>query len=69
MAGQIPSDQWNRVGTKLLPKLRSVGDVAVEIRLAVTVSTGQATGLSGELSQVLADLGLAAALPVKVENG
>jgi len=69
LAGQIPSDQWNRVGTKLLPKLRSVGDVAVEIRLAVTVSTGQATGLSGELSQVLADLGLAAALPVKVENG
>jgi len=67
LAGQIPSDQWNRVGTKLMPKLRSAGNVVVEISLSVEVPAEQSAALTGDLNQVLLDLGLTSALPLKVE--
>jgi len=67
LSGQVPSEQWNRVGTKLLPKLRSAGEVQVDMSLSVTVPTDQAAGLTGEVGQVLADLGLTDS--VKVRSG
>lgn len=65
LSGQVPSDQWNRIGTKLLPKLRSAGDVRVEIALSVAVSSDQAGALTGEVAQVLVDLGLTEAVKVR----
>jgi hypothetical protein len=56
--GNIPGEVWNRLGTKLLPKLRSGEDVQVEVRFGVTVKAEVATSLEADLRQALQDLGL-----------
>jgi hypothetical protein len=58
VAGSIPSEQWNRLGTRLLPKLRAAGTVAATIRLEVEVDRTKATALSTELRQVVEEAGL-----------
>ena len=49
---------WNRIGIKLLPKLRSEKELSLDINLSVTVDSPLASNLEGDLRQVLADLGL-----------
>jgi hypothetical protein len=56
---------WNRLGTKILPKLRSGSDLKIGLDFAVTVSADAASALAIELRQILQELGLADA--VKVE--
>ena len=49
---------WNRLGTKLIPKLRSADDLKVGVDFSVTVSTELFRSLEAELRQVVLDLGL-----------
>jgi hypothetical protein len=63
--GTVPPEVWNRLGTKILPKLRSGSDLKIELEFAVTVSADAANGLATELRQILQELGLGDA--VKVE--
>lgn len=56
--GNVPSEVWNRLGTKVLPKLRSGTDVRIGIEFSVTVPKDVARNLEGELRQILDDLGL-----------
>ena len=56
--GEVPPELWNRLGTKLLPKLRAGEELKVGIDLVVTVDGSLAESLSADLQQVLADLGL-----------
>jgi hypothetical protein len=63
--GAVPPEVWNRLGTKILPKLRSGSELRIGLEFSVTVSADSATGLANELRQVLQELGLADA--VKVE--
>jgi hypothetical protein len=66
VAGTIPPEIWNRLGTKLLPKLRSGGaELEVGVDFSATVRSDLATGLTTELRQILDELGLAD--KVKVE--
>ena len=65
LVGAIPPEVWNRLGTKILPKLRSGSDLKIGLEFSVTVSTDSANGLANELRQILQELGLAEA--VKVE--
>ena len=58
LSGSVPPEVWNRIGTKLLPKLRSGSDLGVSVNFTVTVSADVADGLIAELKQILADLGL-----------
>jgi hypothetical protein len=57
--GQVPPEVWNRLGTKVLPRLRSGSDLKIGIEFLVTVETGVAQIFQTELSQTLNDLGLA----------
>ncbi|MBI3939280.1 MAG: hypothetical protein HY315_00460 [Acidobacteria bacterium] len=59
IAGTIPPEVWNRLGTKILPKLRSGSDLKVTAEFSVTVSAESAGGLASDLRQVLEELGLA----------
>ncbi len=59
LSGQIPPELWNRLGTKILPKLRSGSDLKVGINFSVTVTSDMAKNLESELRQILDDLGLA----------
>src|SRR5262249_19718816 len=53
--GEVPSEQWNRIGTKLLTKLKAAGAVTVHIDLRVKLNPG-AGDIGAEVQQILADL-------------
>jgi hypothetical protein len=65
LVGTVPPEVWNRLGTKILPKLRSGSDLKVGLDFSVTVPADAANGLASELRQSLQELGLAET--VKVE--
>jgi len=58
LAGAIPPEVWNRLGTKILPKLRSGSDLKLGIEFSVTVNSDVAPNLVVELRQILDELGL-----------
>ena len=62
--GTIPPEIWNRLGTKVLPKLRSGEALRVGVEFTVTVDTALARNTEIELQQILAELGLADRLSV-----
>ena len=58
LAGTVPPEVWNRLGTKVLPKLRSGDDLNVGIKFSVSVGSQFAQNMAMELKQILDDLGL-----------
>ena len=58
LKGTVPSEAWNRLGTKILPKLRSGDDLTVGVEFSVSVDAAVAQSLQAELRQALAELGL-----------
>jgi hypothetical protein len=58
LVGTVPPEVWNRLGTKILPKLRSASDLRVGVDFSVTVDVGAAGSLTSDLRQILDDLGL-----------
>jgi hypothetical protein len=67
VAGTVPPEVWNRLGTKIFPKLRTGSDLRVGIEFSVTVSDTSAGSTAVEIRQILDDLGLAAT--VRVDEG
>jgi hypothetical protein len=65
--GAVPPEAWNRLGTKLLPKLRSGSELKIGLKFSVTVATDSANGLATELRQSLQELGLAEVVKVEVD--
>ncbi len=59
LVGTIPPEMWNRLGTKILPKLRSGSDLKVGVEFSLTVNIAGAETLVSELRQILQELGLA----------
>lgn len=58
LVGDIPPELWNRLGTKILTKLRSGDNLKVGIDFTVTVKAILAPSLESDLRQILDDLGL-----------
>jgi len=67
LVGTVPPEVWNRLGTKILPKLRSGSDLRIGLEFTVTVKADTAGSLAAELQQILLELGLDEA--VRVEEG
>jgi hypothetical protein len=65
--GTVPVEQWNRVGTKLLPKLRAIGTVTAGISLDCDAGVGAAPGMLSDLERILRGLGLADQLKIDWE--
>jgi hypothetical protein len=65
VVGSVPPEVWNRLGTRILPKLRSGADLKIGVEFSVTISAASAGNLVTELRQLLRELGLGDA--VKVE--
>ena len=59
LVGTVPPEVWNRLGTKILPKLRSSEDLSVGIEFSFSVGSAVARQMEVELRQILDDLGLA----------
>lgn len=64
LVGTVPPEVWNRLGTKLIPKLRSGTDLKVGIEFSVTFDSSQAKTIEAELRQILDDLGLSGTIRV-----
>lgn len=58
VAGSLPPETWNRLGTKLLPKLRTGTNLTIRVEFSVSADGPAADSLQAELRQVLKDLGL-----------
>ena len=58
LAGTVPPEIWNRLGTKMLPKLRSGDDLKIGIEFSVSVNSQFAQNMETDLKQILDDLGL-----------
>lgn len=56
--GPVPPELWNRLGTKLIPKVRSSGEVQIHVELIATVQAESAPTLKEELRAILNDLAL-----------
>jgi hypothetical protein len=58
LTGTIPPEMWNRFGTRLIPKLRSVNELKVGVDFSVAVDAKMGPSLESDLRQALDDLGL-----------
>ena len=59
LRGTIPPEMWNRLGTKLIPKLRSGSELKAEVSFSVSLDGKAVASFESELRQILEDLGLA----------
>jgi len=58
ISGDVPPEIWNRMGTKIIPKLRSGSDIKIGVEFSVTIDGRYATSFEHELIQILDDLGI-----------
>ena len=67
--GDIPAEVWNRLGTRLLPKLRAgtCRDLRVGVSFELTTSGSDADALLADLRQILDDLALGDRVRVDVD--
>jgi hypothetical protein len=59
LVGTVAPEVWNRLGTKILPKLRTGSGLRVGVDFSVTVTADVANSFAFELRQLLDELGLA----------
>jgi hypothetical protein len=62
--GTVPAEVWNRLGYRILPKLRSGADLKVGVEFSVTVSAASAENLTQELQQIIQELGLSDSIEI-----
>lgn len=58
ISGNVPPEIWNRLGTKILPKLRSGSDIKIGVEFSVTIGGQLAQSFETDIKQILEDLGL-----------
>lgn len=58
VSGPIPPEVWNKLGIKLIPKLKSGTGLVVNVDFTVTLKADVASSLEADVRQILEDLGL-----------
>jgi len=58
LTGSVPPEVWNRLGTRILPKLRSGIGLRIGIDFVIDVDESNAGSLCNELRLIIEDLGL-----------
>ena len=58
LVGSIPPEVWNRLGTRVLPKLRTGNNLRVDVDLSVSLNAELVRSMASELRQILQDLDL-----------
>jgi len=58
LVGTIPPEIWNRLGTKIIPKLKSGSDLKIGVDFSVTLNAESVRNMESDLRQILEDLGL-----------
>jgi hypothetical protein len=65
LVGSVPPELWNRLGTKLLPKLRAGTELRVGIDFSVVLRDDSTANVLAEVRQILQDLGLSDAVRIE----
>jgi hypothetical protein len=66
LVGEVPPETWNRLGTKIILKLRSGStDLRLGLDFSVTASAETANDLANEMRQIQQELGLSQSLQVE----
>ncbi len=68
VTGTIPSEQWNRLGTKLVPKLKGAGELRVGVELSLRTTSDVAARLEADVRQIVEELGLGGQVQVRVSS-
>jgi hypothetical protein len=68
VSGVIPPELWNRLGTRLLPKLRAGSGLSVHVELSASFEAGAANSALGEIAQALDELGLNDLIEVRLDG-
>ena len=68
LSGSVPPEVWNRIGIKLLPKLRSGKELNTTVEISLVVHSGAAANMVSEINQILSDLGLADRIEVDINQ-
>jgi hypothetical protein len=63
--GNVPPEVWNRLGTRILPKLRSGTDLKIDVDFSVAVEARSAGSLHSDLQRIIEDLGLTEILTIR----
>jgi len=58
LSGTVTPEVWNRLGIKLLPKLRSGSDLKLGVDFSVKINAQYASNTEAELRQIIQELGL-----------
>ena len=58
LVGTIPPEIWNRLGTKIIPKLKSGSDLKIDVGFSVTLNAESARSMESDLRQIIEDLNL-----------
>jgi hypothetical protein len=69
IVGAVPSEVWNRLGTKLIPKLKAGMNLKLGLSFTLELEGAEAQQLIGDLKQAIEDLGLEAVLKVELGLG
>jgi hypothetical protein len=64
VAGSIPLELWNRLGTKILPKLRPGSDISIKVEFSANFPGREAGRTAEEIRLLLAELGVGESLRV-----
>jgi hypothetical protein len=54
----VPPEIWNRLGTKIIPKLKSGSDLKIGVDFSVTLNAESVRSIESEIRQIIEDLGL-----------
>ncbi|MBI4584119.1 MAG: ATP-binding protein [Planctomycetes bacterium] len=65
IVGTVPTEVWNRLGTKILPKLRAGKNLVAGIEFTVTVESALAKTFESDIRQILDDLRLSGQVRVE----
>ena len=65
ISGTIPPELWNRIGTKLIPKLRVGDKLTIGADITVEVAQPMAESLQADIRQVLSDLNLVGQITIQ----
>ena len=66
ITGSIPTEQWNRIGTKILARLKSAGTVNIDVQITVDCDESPGAEQVESLEQTLQDLGIADSVKLRV---
>ena len=65
LKGAVPPETWNRLGTKVLPRLRSGDGLAIDVDFSARFDAAAAQEMQAELERILEELGLGGRVHVR----